>query len=229
MKHTLLLPIAAGTAILSIAGALYFLQSDTGSDSRAALSGSPSAPSITVASASSAADARTQAELAKQAEARAPKAPPDIQAVDPAKYSTNPPKPDYEKEIIALANRLDIPDLEKAQALLARVHSLPPDGQLLAVEQAAQLIPDANYMQLRPVLFQLSTSDEMRETVLTDVLNRSDTVRMRTLVDLLRQPANSAQPEIREILVAYLDVDAGNDFARWEQAVEKFLRDNPEE
>ena len=52
-----------------------------------------------------------------------------------------------------------------------------------------------------------------------------------TLVEMLKQPTNASQPEkeeLREILVAYLDEDAGNDWARWDAAVQKFLKENAE-
>jgi hypothetical protein len=152
-----------------------------------------------------------------------------IEDVNPGNYSSNPPKAAYEKEIIALANRADLPDLEKAKSLLARVGWLPPQGKTLAMEHATQLIPDASYAQMRPWLFQLATSSELRETLLTDVLSRSESVRMPTLVEMLRQPPNEAQQEVREILVAYLDQDAGEDVTKWDAAVKKFLFENPDE
>lgn len=175
-----------------------------------------------------------------QAKAKTPAGPAPIQAgtkpawlkdtdMDLAKYSSNPPQEPWEKEIIGLVNTLGIPDVAKAERLISRIPSLPPDGKVLALEHAMQLLPDPDYLRLRPSIFQLSNnSEEMRESLLVDVLSRTDEVRMPTLVEMLRQPPNPAQEEIREILIAYIDHDYGNDAAMWDVAVKKWLVENPE-
>ena len=228
MKKDSLFLIIAGAAVFVVVGALYSLRTTFELNVTSASRQSQDIPGA-VSRTGSADPESDFGQSTIPAETAQPRIPTKVEAVDPAKYASLPAKPSYEKEIITLATRLDIPDLDKAKVLLARVTTLPPSAKVLAMEHAAQLIPDKNYVQMRPTLFQLATSDELRETVLTDVLNRDDKVRMPTLVEMLRQPANAAQPEIREILVAYLDEDAGNDFAKWNQAVEKFLRENPEE
>lgn len=147
--------------------------------------------------------------------------------VDPEKYTTGPKEP-WAKDVIGLVNRLDMADLAKAEHLLSRLTSLPPEGQILAMDHATKLIPDDHYMRMRPTLFGLATNDALRETVLLDALTRSEPVRMPTLVEMLSLPANAGQEEIREILVAYLDVDHGNDVKKWKVAVDEFLAANPD-
>ena len=156
------------------------------------------------------------------------KHPSATEPVVPEKYSAAPKEP-WKKEIIGLVNRLDMTDMAKAEQLLSRLSSLPIDGQVLAMDHATKLISDEHYVRMRPMLFGLAQpSPELRETVLLDALTRSEQVRMPTLVEILRQPAHPEQAEVREILLAYLDVDHGTDVKAWDSAVKKFLADHPD-
>ena len=156
------------------------------------------------------------------------KHPDQTEHVVPENYSSNDPQQPWENEIFALADRLDLSDTAKAEQLLGRINNLPPEGKVLAMEYATKLIPDEDYLRLRPWIFNLVSSDDLRQTVLLDALTRGETLRMPTLVEMLRQPANPAQAEIREILVAYLDTDYGTDTKQWETAVQRFLAENPD-
>jgi hypothetical protein len=156
--------------------------------------------------------------------------PSQTERVDPAKYNQGPKQP-YAKEIIGIAMRLDLSNEDKVRQLLSKIGSLPHDGKVLAMEEATKLIPDEQYNQYRPTLFALVSSNELRETVLLDVLTRGEPVRMPTLVEMLKQPPNTEHPaheDIREILVAYLDTDYGSNLDGWDSAVKKFLADNPD-
>ncbi len=148
-----------------------------------------------------------------------------VEQVEPEKYASAPQQP-WEKEIISLVNRLDVSDMDKAHRLLSRIPALSPEAKVVAMEYATKLIPDEKYLEQRGRIFQLISSPELRETVTLDVLTRGESVRMPTLVEMLRQPNNPAQEEVREILVAYLEKDFGNDTRQWEAAVNEFLKEN---
>lgn len=222
-RNTLLLTVG-GLAVLIIAIISY--------TSSAPLPHSGSAPALGAAAASTDALAghlaTTQTDE-RQAPAALGKPDPasQIEPVDPAKY-TSAPKPYWEKELAVFVMRLDLSDEAKFNELLKRMNTLPPEGKVLAMEYATALIPDETYAQYRPTLFGFANTPELRETVLRDVLTRTEPVRMPTLVEMLRQPANPEQAEVREILLAYVDVDYGSDVNGWDAAVKKFLAENPD-
>jgi hypothetical protein len=144
-------------------------------------------------------------------------------------YSGFATKPQWEKDLITIADRRDMADVDKAVQILSRINQLPEDAKVVAMDYATKLIPDKDYLRLRPWVFQFGASDELRETILLDALTRGDTVRMPTLVEMLRQPKHSGHEEVREILVAYLDEDHGHDAQKWDVAIKKWLIENPEE
>lgn len=234
MNRQNLLYSAIGLTVLAVAAFIYLnrtpaphpaLDSDLLASDPAAQTSAPASPrSSTPSSDDEPAPARASA--ADTAAAH----PSQTERVDPEKYYQGPKQP-WAKEIIGIAMRLDLSDEAKVKQLLGKIGSLPPDGKVLAMEEATKLIPDEQYNQYRPTLFGLVSSNELRETVLLDVLTRGEPVRMPTLVEMLKQPPNPEHPghdDIREILVAYLDTDYGTDLNGWDSAVKKFLADNPD-
>jgi hypothetical protein len=143
-------------------------------------------------------------------------------------YSSNPPRQIHEQRVIHTATARDLSDGVKVQQLLAMIPTLPDDGKVLAMEHAAKLIPDGDYLKFRARLLSLSTTPELRQAVLLDVLTRDDEVRMPSLVELLRQRPVAEQAEVREILEAFVDHDFGDDTKQWELAVRAYLAENAE-
>lgn len=151
-----------------------------------------------------------------------------VKKLDPADYSSNPPMEDWEKTILKLAGDLDVTDSAKVQQLLAMMPRLPHEGKILALEHATRIIPDSDYVRLRPILLSHAATPELRETVLHDVLTRADSVRMPSLVELLRHPSYAEKTQVAEILSAYLDQDYGVDATKWEVAVKQWVVANPD-
>lgn len=147
------------------------------------------------------------------------------------KYSEFYKKPDWEQEIVQLAGRLDLSDDRKAVALLNKVYTLPDESaKVVAMEHATSLMSDNQFKQLKSQIMSLNDtgSEDMKDTILRDILTRAENVRMPALVDLLRRPAYPGQQEVREVLEAYLDVDYGMDFPKWDAAVRQWLIENDE-
>ncbi len=223
MKCKPLLLLSLATALALVAGALSFRGSLTHRSTKDVAQGTAANPSSQSQTASDGITLRDASPRMSD-----DKHPDQTEKVNPENYSSNDPQQPWEKEIIALSDRLDMTDTAKAEQLLAKINSLPPDGKVLAMEYATKLIPDEDYLRLRAWIFKLVSSDELRETVMLDALTRSEALRMPTLVEMLRQPPNPAQEEVREILLAYLDKDYGTDTKGWDAAVQKFLAENPD-
>jgi hypothetical protein len=150
------------------------------------------------------------------------------QANEPQKYSSFARKPQWEKDILLLVNRLDMTDMSKANQLLSRMNNLPPEAKVVALDYATQLIPDDKYVSLRPWLFQLASSQPLQETVLLDALTRDDNLRMETLIELLRLPNYAGKEEVRQILKDFLDEEYTEDLNELPKRVKSFLAKNGE-
>ncbi len=209
-------------ALAALVAALYSLNSDSTS-----ISSSSTDAAGSVASAEQSARASMVRKMDSSEHLDPAKKPiPQIEKVDPLKYTTAPKPDSHEAKIFKLVMELGTSDSDKVKRLLAMMPQLPPAPKLVALEHAAQLITDDDYIKLRPQLLRLADTDELREVVMLDVLTRDDTIKMPGLVELMKLPHDPMKTEAREVLEAYLEKDYGDDPKQWDLAVRQWLAEN---
>lgn len=135
----------------------------------------------------------------------------------------------WEQRIDAVLGSDEIDEAKKADALLALLPTLPEDGQLEAVQHISNLLPDERYSALAPMLTNALSSEPILEALLTDLLNRPDTLKLPTLLQLARMPDHPKASEARDVLEVYVDENFGTDWTKWEAAVQKYLQENPDQ
>lgn len=118
---------------------------------------------------------------------------------------------------------------KKAVEMLAMLPNLPEDGQVEAAQHISNLLPDEQYAALSPVLTNAHTAEGVLDVLMTDVLNRPNGVKLNTLLDVARVPDHPKAEEARDVLEVFVDEDFGNDWTAWSNAVQKWLKENPDE
>lgn len=142
-------------------------------------------------------------------------------------FSSNPKRDPEEKLVIQIFAERGVSDEEKVKRLLGLIPTLPPDAQVLAMENATSLIPDTDYLKHRDHLLQLATTPEMRVAVMDDSLTRGEELRLPNLLELMRTSKSEEEKlEIREIFEAYLDKDYGPNPANWEAPLRQWVAEN---
>lgn len=142
-------------------------------------------------------------------------------------FSSNPKRDPSEKMVIQIFADREASDEEKVKRLLGLIPTLPPDAQVLAMENATSLIPDTDYLKHRDHLMQLATTPEMRVAVMDDSLTRGEELRLPNLLELMRTSKSEEEKlEIREIFEAYLDKDYGPNPANWEAPLRQWVAEN---
>jgi hypothetical protein len=134
----------------------------------------------------------------------------------------------WEQRIDAVLGSDEIDEARKADALLAMLPTLPEDGQLEAVQHISNLLPDERYPSIAPILTNALSSEPVLEALLTDLLNRPDALKLPTLLQLARIPDHPKAGEARDVLEVYVEENFGTDWAKWDGAIQKFLRENAE-
>lgn len=114
----------------------------------------------------------------------------------------------------------------KAEKLLALFPSLPPEAQLEAARHIVNLTSDEHYPRIHQHVTNPVTSDEVREELFSDLLNRPNSLKLPALLDIARNPQHPETSQARDILEVYLEDDYGNDWLKWEQKMNDWLKDN---
>jgi hypothetical protein len=118
---------------------------------------------------------------------------------------------------------------KKAVEMLAMLPNLPEDGQVEAAQHISNLLPDEQYAALSPVLTNAHTAEGVLDVLMTDVLNRPNGVKLNTLLDVARVPDHPKAEEARDVLEVFVDENYGEDWTAWSNAVQKWLKENPDE
>lgn len=162
-------------------------------------------------------------------------APPRPPAVAPAPAvpapATTPvpePMPDWSARLDDVLGSTD-PEAAKAAQLLEMWPGLPPDGQIEVMQHIANLLPDDRFHLLHNTFTNAQTQEVILDVIMTDALNRPNGIKLPALLEVARAEGHPKAAEAREILEVFVEADHGTDWARWEQAVQKFLKENPDE
>ena len=134
----------------------------------------------------------------------------------------------WEQRIDGILGSDQIDETKKAEELLALYPNLPEDGQLEAIQHISNLLPDDRYAAIAPLLTSAQTSEAVLEILLTDLLNRPNELKLPTLLQVARTPDHPKADDARDILEVFVDANHGTDWAQWEAAVQKYLKENPE-
>jgi hypothetical protein len=131
---------------------------------------------------------------------------------------------DWEEKIDDILGVESDTDLQKSRKLLALMPKLPAEGQLEAITHAANLVDDEHYAPLGQLVTNPLTSEAVLDVLMSDLANRTNTVKLSTYLQVARQPKHPMAEEARTLLELYLDEDYGNDWIAWDKAIQEWLR-----
>jgi hypothetical protein len=120
-------------------------------------------------------------------------------------------------------------EAKKADLLLAMWKNLPEDGQVEIMQHISNLLPDEKFSALAQTFTNAATPEAVLDIIMTDTLNRPNGIKLPVLLDVARTPGHPKAEEARDILEVFVDADHGTDWAKWEKAVNDWLKENPDE
>jgi hypothetical protein len=119
----------------------------------------------------------------------------------------------------------DDEDTNKVKQLLAMFPRLPEEGQTEVAQHLSNLVPDDDYGPLGQLLENPKTSESVLDVLMSDVLNRPNSVKLPLLLQLAQNPDHPKAEEAKDLVELYLDEE---DPAKWPQKMQEWLKDNPD-
>lgn len=179
--------------------------------------------------------ALTPAATPAPVQATAPEPVPEVKK--PAVVQSSEPKPaakparplePWELKIDqALTSNLN--ETETAQVLLNLIPTLPPEGKAEATQHVTNLLPDSEYKRVLPLLKNPQMPAEVLDILVTDLMNREDTVKLPALLEVAKLPNHPNHEEALTDLQIFLDADHGSDWNKWTASVNAYLKKQAEE
>jgi hypothetical protein len=151
-----------------------------------------------------------------------------IQSNTIAQAETNPPaaSTNWEDTVDDIVGSDDA-DTNKVKQLFALFPKLPPDGQEEVAQHLSNLVEDDNYGPLGDMLKNASLPQGVLDELMSDVLNRPNSLKLPMLLDVAQDPNNPEHDEAKDLLTLYL----GEEPSDWSQAgpmVTNWLQQNPD-
>ena len=148
---------------------------------------------------------------------------PVVSAVTPAPGVPSAMAPAWESTIDGIL-RSDASEGQMARMLINILPTLPEDGQIEAANHIANLLPDADYKTLRPLLLDSSLPESVLSVFFTDLMNRDDPTKLNAFLDIAQIPNHPFQSEAMSDLQIYVGDDYGTDWPKWKSAVTQYLK-----
>ena len=118
---------------------------------------------------------------------------------------------------------------QKAEKLLQMFPFLPEDGQVEISQHLSNLLEDDRYPALAQTFTNAATPEAVLDVLMADVLNRNNTIKLNTLLDVARTTGHPKAEEAREVLEVFVDENYGDDWAKWQAAIQDWLKENPDD
>ncbi len=136
---------------------------------------------------------------------------------------TPPPVPEWDAKIDQILTS-NAGETETAQMLINLMPTLPPDGQAEAAQHISNLITDKDYNRVLPLLRNPNLPEEVQDVLVTDLMNRDNTVKLPALLDVAKIPNHPYHEEALTDLQIFLETDNGTDWGKWNASVQEFLK-----
>jgi hypothetical protein len=142
-----------------------------------------------------------------------------VVAGTPANAGTN--WEDALEEILASESE----DTNKVKQLYAMFPTLPPEGQEEVAQHLSNLVEDEDYAPLSRLLADPKLPEDVLDVLMADLLNRPNSAKLPMFLELAFTADHPKAEEAKDLLELYLDEDFGTDKAKWEEAMQKWLKD----
>ena len=121
-------------------------------------------------------------------------------------------------------------DSDKAKEMLQLFPTLPEDGKEEVAQHLSNLVADEDYAPLGKLFLDPTLPESVLDVLMADVLNRPNSVKLPTLLEVARNPQHPGAAEAKDLLELFLDPDEdyGNDWNKWQAKMDQWLKENPD-
>jgi len=121
-------------------------------------------------------------------------------------------------------------DSDKAKDLLQLFPTLPEDGKEEVAQHLSNLVADEDYAPLGKLFLDPTLPESVLDVLMADVLNRPNSVKLPTLLEVARNPQHPGASEAKDLLELFLDPDEdyGSDWNKWQAKMDQWLKENPD-
>ncbi len=112
----------------------------------------------------------------------------------------------------------------KVEQMAALMPGLPMEGKLEYARQMSIMLDDTNYTPVGKILLDPTTSSNVFNVFFTEFVSRGNALKLPMYLEMMKVPNHIYNQQAREVLAIYLRQDFGDDYAKWEQGINSYLK-----
>ena len=117
---------------------------------------------------------------------------------------------------------------DKAKAMLEIFPRLPEAGQVEVSKHLSNLVENEDYGPMGKLLVDPQQPPAVLDTLMGDLLNRPNSIKLPTLLEIARTPQHLKAGDAKEVLGFLLGADYNDDWNKWQETLAQWLKDNPD-
>lgn len=114
----------------------------------------------------------------------------------------------------------------KADQILALIQTTTPENQEQLAQHLVNMVQDDHYLGTSNLLMNINTSTNVSDILMNDLLNRNNTLKLNTLLAILKTPNHPMHDNAKEMLELFVQEDHGSNYDEWDKAVADWLKEN---
>jgi hypothetical protein len=119
-------------------------------------------------------------------------------------------------------------ETDKTRQMFEMYPRLPAEGKAEIAQHLANLVGDKDYAPLGQILTDPTQSEDVLDTLLADLLNRPNSVKLPYLLSIAQVAQHPKASEAKDMLELFLEEDYGTDWPKWQAKLDGWLKDNPD-
>jgi hypothetical protein len=119
-------------------------------------------------------------------------------------------------------------ETNKVKQLFELFPRVSEEGQTELAQHLSNLVDDQDYAPLGQLLENAKLPESVLDALMADALNRPNSIKLPLLLSVAQNPDHAKAAEAKDILELYLDEDYGADWSKWRQAMQEWLKENPD-
>jgi hypothetical protein len=123
----------------------------------------------------------------------------------------------------------DTPENEKGEQLLAMMGKVDPDAQVELAGHVVNLVDDEHFASAAKYLTNAEVPEAVSSIFMNDLYNRENSLKLPLILEIARNEKHSLKDEAKDLLELYLEEDHGTNWADWDAATQKYLKEHADE
>ena len=117
----------------------------------------------------------------------------------------------------------------KAEDLLDMLPKVNEEAKIELAGHIVNLVEDDQYARVAPYLTNAAVPEVVSSVFMNDLYNRANSLKLPLVLAVARTENHPLREEAKDLLELYIEEDYGTDWAKWETAMNAWLKENPDE